>query len=98
MLNPDADGRGWAAMQKKNPGAVVSAIFKGLLCLMEAIRHHLVRHIFGAAALDQAVLPDLAVDLTTTERPEGDFVVKPWQSSGPVASPPLCNTNGSLRP
>ena len=40
-----------------------SAIFKGLLCLMEAIRHHLVRHIFGAAALDQAVLPDLAVAL-----------------------------------
>jgi len=40
-----------------------SASFKGLLCLMEAIRHHLVSHILGAAAFDQAVLPDLAVAL-----------------------------------
>ena len=40
-----------------------SAIFETLLCLMEALRHHLVPHISGAAACDQAVLPDLAVAL-----------------------------------
>ena len=50
----------WLALGNED---VSSASFKGLLCLMEAIRHHLVRHIFGAAAFDQAVLLDLAVAL-----------------------------------